>query len=159
VDELQHSASVVVGASPDALYDLVSDVTRTGEWSPVCAACWWDEGAGPRAGAWFTGRNVTRERTWETRSRVAVAERGREFAFVVGGDLVRWGFTLTPVDGGTELTESWEFLPAGIALFGERYGDDAAAQIADRTRAAHEGIPASLAAIKRIAEASPAAHG
>ena len=23
---------------------MVSDVTRMGEWSPVCKACWWDEG-------------------------------------------------------------------------------------------------------------------
>jgi hypothetical protein len=152
VTELHHSGSVVIAASPEAVYDLVSDVTRTGEWSPVCRACWWDDGAGPRVGAWFTGRNVTPERTWETRSQVVVADRGREFAFVVGGSLVRWGYLMTAVDGGTELTESWDFLPGGIALFGERYGADAAAQIADRTRAAHEGIPATLAAVKRIAE-------
>jgi hypothetical protein len=81
------------------------------------------------------------------------ADRGREFAFLVGGSLVRWGFTFTPTEGGTELTESWEFLPAGIARFHERFGDDAQRQIEDRTRAAHEGIPATLAAIKRIAEA------
>ena len=150
--ELRHSGSVVLAVSPEAVYDLVSDVTRTGEWSPVCRACWWDDGAGPEVGAWFTGRNVTPDRTWETRSQVVVADRGREFAFVVGGGLVRWGYAMTPVDGGTELTESWAFLPEGIAVFGERYGEDAAAQIADRTRAAHEGIPATLAAIKRIAE-------
>ena len=35
-------------------------------------------------GDWFTGRNVLPERTWETRSEVIVAKRGREFAFVVG---------------------------------------------------------------------------
>ena len=39
-------------------------------------------------------------------------------------------------------------------LIAERYGDDASAQIADRTEAAHRGIPATLAAIKRIAESS-----
>jgi hypothetical protein len=153
MDSLTHSGSVVVRSSPEALYDLVSDVTRTGEWSPVCTACWWDEGASGRVGDWFTGHNEVPGRTWETRSQVVAAERGREFAWLVGGRLVRWGFTLRPVDGGTELTESWEFLPAGQALFAERYGADAARQIEDRTRAAHDGIPATLAAIKRIAEA------
>ena len=152
MSELRHSGSIVVAASPEELYDLVSDVTRTGEWSPICTACWWDEGASARVGDWFTGRNVTPARTWETRSQVVAADRGREFAFAVGGSFARWGFTFTPVDGGTRLTESWEFLPDGLALFAERYGDDAEAQIADRTRAAHEGIPATLAAIKRIAE-------
>jgi hypothetical protein len=152
VTALTHSASVVVATSPEELYDLVSDVTRTGEWSPVCRACWWDEGASAVAGAWFTGRNEVPGRTWETRSQVVVADRGREFAWLVSGRLVRWAFTLAPVEGGTLLTESWEFLPAGLERFAELYGDRAQEQIADRTRAAHEGIPATLATIKAIAE-------
>jgi hypothetical protein len=82
------------------------------------------------------------------------AERGQEFAFLVGGALVRWGYSFAPVTGGTEVTESWEFLPAGIARFHERYGDGAAAQIADRSEAAHRGIPVTLAAIRKSAEAS-----
>jgi Polyketide cyclase / dehydrase and lipid transport len=149
---LRYSASIVVARSPEALYDMISDVTRTGEWSPVCKACWWDDGDGPRPGAWFTGRNELPERTWETRSRVVAADRGREFAFAVGGSWVRWGYTFTPADGGTEVTESWEFLPDGIARLHDRFGDDAPAQIADRTEAAHKGIPATLAAIKKVAE-------
>ncbi|SFO33050.1 Polyketide cyclase / dehydrase and lipid transport [Geodermatophilus obscurus] len=151
--DLTHSDSVVVAVGPEELYDLVSDVTRTGEWSPVCVACWWDEGATGRVGDWFTGRNVTPERTWETRSLVAAADRGREFAWLVGGSRARWGYTLEPVGGGTRLTESWAFLPDGLAFMAERYGDDAPAQVQARTRAAHEGIPATLAAVKRIAEA------
>jgi hypothetical protein len=151
--DLTHSQSVVVAASPEEVYDLVSDVTRTGEWSPVCVACWWDEGATGRAGDWFTGRNVTPERTWETRSLVDVADRGREFAWLVGGSRARWGYALEPVEGGTRLTESWEFLPDGLAFMAERYGEDAPRQVEERTRAAHAGIPVTLAAIKRIAEA------
>ncbi|MGY1915301.1 SRPBCC family protein [Blastococcus sp. SYSU DS0973] len=150
--ELRHSESITVAASPEDLYDLVSDVTRTGEWSPVCAACWWDEGASGTVGDWFTGRNVTPDRTWETRSQVVAADRGREFAWLVGKGYVRWGFTLGPADGGTRLTESWEFLPAGLAYFAQRFGDKAQEQIDLRTRQAREGIPATLAAIKRIAE-------
>ncbi len=34
----------------------------------------------------------------------------------------------------------------------ERYGEDAPRKIELRIRAAHEGIPATLAAIKRVAE-------
>ncbi len=50
------------------------------------------------------------------------------------------------------MTESWEFLPAGLAMFSERYGADSEAQIADRVQAARTGIPATLAAIKEAAE-------
>jgi Polyketide cyclase / dehydrase and lipid transport len=152
MDSLTHSGSIVVHASPEALYDLVSDVTRTGEWSPVCTACWWDEGASGQVGDWFTGRNQVPGRTWETRSQVVAADRGREFAWLVGGRLVRWGFTMEPVEEGSRLTETWEFLPAGQEFFAERYGEDAPRQIEERTRAAQDGIPATLAAIKRIAE-------
>ena len=156
MDTLTHSESIVIGCSAQTLYDMIADVTRIGEWSPVCRTCWWDEGGGPRVGAWFTGRNERPERTWETRSQVVVADRGREFAFVVGGTYVRWGYTFTPREEGTELTESWEFLPGGIAMFEEKYGADAPAQIADRTRDAHEGIPVTLAALKRAAETTGA---
>jgi len=149
---LSYAESIEIARAAHALYDMVCDVTRMGEWSPVCRACWWDEGAGPRPGAWFTGRNELPGRTWETRSQVVVAEPGREFAFVVGGDRARWGYTFTPVDGGTRVTESWEFLPAGLAVFQERYGADAPAQVANRAEAARTGIPATLAAIKRTAE-------
>lgn len=152
-----HQESIVVDATAEALYDLVSDITRTGEWSPICTACWWDdEGEAGTVGAWFTGRNEVPGRTWETRSQVVAADRGREFAWIVGGNLVRWGFTVEPTGESTMLTESWHFLPGGLAYFHERYGDQAAERIDERTRQAYDGIPRTLAAIKRIAESSRA---
>jgi hypothetical protein len=148
-----HEQSVTVDASADTLYDLVSDIARTGEWSPVCTGCWYDDhAAAGQVGAWFTGRNELPERTWETRSVVAAATRGSEFAWIVGGSFVRWGFSLAPSGAATTLTESWEFLPEGIAMFEEKFGDAAQDEIAERTRQALDGIPRTLAAIKRIAE-------
>lgn len=152
--ELHFSDSVVISRSPEEVWDLVSDVTRTGEWSPICRACWWDDGDGPRVGAHFTGHNEHGERQWDTRSEVVAADRGVAFAWEVNGGWVRWGYELESVDGGTRLTEAWDFLPAGQDGFQERYGDQAQTQIENRTTAAHKGIPATLAAIKRIAEAS-----
>jgi hypothetical protein len=154
-ETLTDQGSILVRAVPEVVYDLVADVTRTGEWSPVCAQCWWDdaEQAG-KVGASFTGRNVLPHRTWETRSRVVVADRGREFAWVVGDGLVRWGFAVDATEGGTELTESWAFLPAGLAMFAEKYGDRAQEEIDERTEQARVGIPKTLAAIRRIAEGS-----
>lgn len=150
-----HEESVTVEASAATLYDLVSDITRTGEWSPVCTSCWWDDEADAgQVGAWFTGHNELPHRTWETRSEVVAAERGREFAWVVGGSFVRWGFGLAAAETGTTLTESWDFLPGGIAMFEEKFGDEALVQITDRTQQALDGIPKTLAAIKRIAESS-----
>ena len=127
-----------------------------GDWSPQCVACWWDEGHGPTVGSWFTGRNVTPQRTWETRSEVIDADPGRAFAFKVGGAWVLWAYDFQAL--GTDsmrLTESWTFLDAGLERFVELYGEDAPRQIAIRQEAARSGIPATLAAIKRVLEAEP----
>ena len=153
METLRQSDSIMVARSSDELYDLVADVTRMGEWSPVCKACWWDDGATARVGAGFTGRNELPERTWETHSEVVVADRGREFAFVVQVTGTRWGYTFTPAEGGTQITESWEFPPRAFAFFQERFGDDAPAQIATRQEAARTGMATTLAAIKEAAEA------
>lgn len=157
---LEFSDSVAVALGPDEVYALVSDVTRIGEWSPVCKACWWDDpAAGAVVGAWFTGRNVLPERsglpgrTWETRSQVVAAEPGREFAWEVNDGWVRWGFTVEPDGAGSRLTQHWRFLPKGLEGFRERFGADADAQIAQRSELALSGIPATLAAIKATAEA------
>jgi hypothetical protein len=153
------SESIVVAASPEEVYDVVADVRRTGEWSPVCEACWWADGDepgadGPRVGAWFHGRNVTADRTWETRSQVVAADRGREFGWLVNGSLVSWRYTMEPEGTGTRLTELWHFLPEGIEHFRRTYGSEAQAQIDNRRQAALTGIPVTLARIKQIVEAA-----
>jgi Polyketide cyclase / dehydrase and lipid transport len=55
---LSYAESVLIARPAGELYDLISDVTRMGEWSPVCRACWWDDGAGPRVGAMVSGSGI-----------------------------------------------------------------------------------------------------
>ena len=155
MDMLRQSGSIVIKRPPEELYDMVADVTRMGEWSPVCKACWWDEGDGPHVGARFTGRNERPERTWETHSEVVTADRGREFAWVVAEPptRARWGYSFVAVDGGTEVTETWELPPEGSAFFEKMFGDDAAKEIGMRSDAAKNGIGATLAAIKAAVDA------
>jgi hypothetical protein len=116
MDPLTQSASIVIQRTPEEVYDMVSDVTRMGEWSPVCKACWWEEGDGPSVGAIFTGRNETPERTWEMKNKVTAADRGKEFSWEVQGTQARWGYAFAPVDGGTEVTERWDLPPWGHRL-------------------------------------------
>ncbi|MEO6505409.1 MAG: SRPBCC family protein [Terrimesophilobacter sp.] len=151
MDKWHFSESIIVFRPAEQLYAMVSDVTRMGEWSPVCTGGWWDDDT-RGVGAWFTGHNETPAKTWETRSQVVADTPGREFAFVVGGDRTRWGYTFTPVAEGTELTESWEILPAGDVYFTERFGPTADAEITQRLENARSGIHETLAAIKKAAE-------
>ena len=148
-----HSESIRVEASPQEVWDVVTDIERTGEWSPVCRACWWKEPAtGPEVGAWFHGRNQAGDRVWETESQVVVAEEPVEFTWMVAGNAVRWSYRLAPDGDGTVLTESWAVQPAGFEMFDEIFGDEAQAQLELRREAALSGIPATLRAVKGIVE-------
>ena len=154
METCRQSGSIVINRPPEEVYALVSDVTNMGSWSPVCKACWWDEGAGPHVGAMFTGRNEMGDRTWETRSRVLAADPSKEFAWVVAEPPThaRWGYSLKAVDGGTELTETWELPREGQEFFEQRFPGEGAQQVQMRSDAAEHGIAETLAAIKRTAE-------
>jgi len=150
LSDLRTAGRVMIAASPATLYDMIADVTRMGEWSPVCKDCWWDEGASPAVGSWFTGRNVVGDREWERRCEVAAATPGKEFAFVNGGRAeghVRWRYTFTPAPGGTEVEESWTILRLTPTL--AELTTDQRRRLVERTRS---GIEATLTALKRVAE-------
>jgi uncharacterized protein YndB with AHSA1/START domain len=114
VSDLQVSRTIVIAAPPEHVYEIISDVTRIGELSPVCKAAWWDEGSGPRVGGWFTGRNdVDGRDPWERHCEVVIAEPGRAFGWVAGGrqeGVAEWSYRFRPVERGTEVEESWKIL-------------------------------------------------
>ena len=109
------SASTEIAAPPEAVWTLVSDLPRMGEWSPECERVEWEGGAtGPAEGAKFVGHNRTGPRKlirWSRHGRVLAADPGREFAFVTeegDRDSTVWRYRFEPVDGGTRVTESYE---------------------------------------------------
>ena len=155
-DEAQritHRETIRIAASPAEVYALVSDVPRTGEWSVGCEAASWDDPADTGLGAGFTGSNVFGERRWQTPCTVVAATPGEEFAWETGEGWTRWGYRMRAVDGGTELAHEWEYLPAGREFWGAKHGERAQEQLEIRIRAAQDGMPRTLEAIKRIAEA------
>jgi hypothetical protein len=102
-----------IAAGPGDLYDLISEVSRIGEWSPNADAVHYDETAGARVGAWFSGRNRKAGKEWITRSQIVAAEPGRRFAFAVGGaqdGIVQWEWTFTAKASGTIVEQSWRIL-------------------------------------------------
>lgn len=109
------SQTVFMKASPEALYDMIADVTRMGAWSPACVGATWDDGAGPKAveDQWFTGHNVVGERAYDAHCQITAASRPDTIAWMQGGKdqgLTEWRYTFAPVEGGTEVTESWTLL-------------------------------------------------
>jgi hypothetical protein len=108
------SATTAIEISPAALYDVVSDVRRMGDWSPECRRCTWIDGAtGPVVGARFKGTNQRGAVRWSTKATVVAADPGLEFAFVtghLGRDMTRWSYHFEPSDNGTRVTETFELL-------------------------------------------------
>ena len=108
--------SVTIAAPPEAVWDMVADVTRMGEWSPECHSCRWvGKRREPVVGARFVGFNRRGWARWITTNQVEEADRGRAFVFRVRETGVRWGYELEPIDGNdaggdgatrTRLTES-----------------------------------------------------
>lgn len=142
--------SLVIPATPDEVYALLSDVTRTGEWSQQCVRCEW-EGEQRGVGARFTGFNRTPEREWQTTSEVIAATPGEHFAWSVGPGRAEWGYRMRPAaGGGTELTEYTLTTAHLEEVFTERYGDRADEEITVRQEAARTGIPATLTAIRDV---------
>ena len=104
-------------ASPETIWDLVSDVTRIGSFSPETFEAEWLDGAtGPAVGAKFRGhvkRNGRGPVYWTT-CQVSESEPGRVFAFHVltrGQPLNTWRYELQPRDGATDVTESFQLAP------------------------------------------------
>jgi hypothetical protein len=108
---LGDEVSLWLDAPPAEVWDLVSDVTRIGEFSPETFEAKWTRGStGPEVGAYFAGhvkRNGVGPTYWSPCT-VTVCEPERAFEFSVGTDdvaLNNWGYRLEPKDGGTLVTE------------------------------------------------------
>ena len=109
--------TVHMDAPVDQVWDLVSDVTRIGEFSPeTFDGEWVDGAAGPAVGARFRGhvkRNQKGPVYW-TKCEVTAADPNRhfEFAVMVGSRVANtWGYRLEPADGGTDVTEYFRLPP------------------------------------------------
>ena len=111
------SVTVHMRAPADRVWDLVSDVTRIGEFSPETFEAEWVDGAtGPEVGARFRGhvrRNGVGPVYW-TSCKVTSCVPGQDFGFAVysaGQRANNWRYELVERDGGTDVTESYRLEP------------------------------------------------
>src|SRR5450755_2082852 len=114
---MHDSVTVHMAAPPEKIWDLVSDVTKIGRYSPETFEAEWLDGAtGPAVGAKFRGhvkRNGKGPIYWTT-CVVSASEPGREFAFGVGSPdkpLNVWRYVIEPADDGADVTESFDLAP------------------------------------------------
>lgn len=141
--------SIEIDAPPDRVYALISDLRRMPEWSPECTGVTWVRG-GPEIGGRFIGRNRNGWKQWVTQGVVTAAEPGRLFRFAIHAGpmpVAVWEYAVTPRPGGCTLTERFtDRRPVRLRGTMDRV-------IGPRRSINAEGIDATLAAVKRTAEA------
>jgi hypothetical protein len=100
-----------IRAPADAVWALVADLPRMGEWSPENAGGTWVKGAtGPALGAVFKGTNKNGIRRWSTKVTVVDCDPGKVFEFAVtSGPLAvaNWRYEFEETEDGCLVTESW----------------------------------------------------
>lgn len=95
--------SVFIATDPVTVWQMISDVSRMGQWSPECFKAIW---LTPRRGrgAVFLGLNKDRGLRWPSPAIVTESQAGAVFAFrALSG--VTWRYLLSPEQGGTRLVE------------------------------------------------------
>ncbi|CAM2894995.1 polyketide cyclase [Mycobacterium intermedium] len=148
------SATVHVDASPEAVYDLITDLPTLAALAEETESMEWRKGHNGgvvRPGAVFVGHNKNGNKRWTTKCTVTDAEPGRVFAFDVRYAVLpvaRWQYDIVATEGGCSVTEStWDRRPGWF-----RKVAPLATGVADRASANAEHIAATLQRLKQRAE-------
>jgi Polyketide cyclase / dehydrase and lipid transport len=151
---MRGSVTVHMAAPADRVWDVVSDITRVGEFSPETFEAEWLGGAsGPELGARFRGhvRRNGRGPVYWTVCTVVACDSGREFAFAVGAGkmtVITWRYQLEPTAEGTDVTESFELADKPVTRLYWMIAGFA------RGRTNRNGMRATLEKIKAVTESS-----
>ncbi len=142
------SATVEVEASPEDVWNVVSDLARMPEFSPELRRAY--VFGRPGVGARIVGVNRRRAVVWPTTSRVVRWEPGRAVAWKTRESGATWVYELEASGTGTRLTGR-RVLPrftVGTALLGPVIGGAAGhdAELAAGIRTTLEAIRASVEA-------------
>ena len=164
------SSDIHVEASPDEIYAVVSDLPRSGEWSPECQGGEWITGEPAAVGAVFRGENLRSadvvawaplvRGTWYTDAKVVAAEPGRAFRWMMlshaGSDQESvWGFRIEPAEGGAVLTHHFRMgkATAGIhKIVADLDEVERAKFVEEWTEKLVQDLDATLQRIKKVIE-------
>lgn len=117
---------IEIAADPAAVYDVVSDLARSGEWSPECRGGTWS-GAPGAVGSVFRGENYRAEDvvgwaplvrgTWYTEAEVVEADGAHTFRWAMlthtgATQSSVWGFRVEPAGSGSVLHHEFEMSQA-----------------------------------------------
>jgi len=153
------TVEVDIAASPERVWDLVSDINISARFSNELQGAEWVDSDGPREGASFIGHNKRTDvnREWDTTSWVVACDPPLVFAWNVNDrdePSAQWRFELEKIPGGTRLRQRLVIGPS-LSATGHAMKDnpDQAEQILASRQEQHRGNMAlNLNGIKETAE-------
>lgn len=149
------TVSTEIAAPAEAVWALVSDLTRMGEWSPeTTKIVWTGDSTAPAVGATFKGTNKLGPRRWSTKGHIVVADPPRELAWdvsVLGLAVARWGYLIEPTgEFSCRVTETFhDQRGAAVKVLG-----NIVSGVKDRGVHNAKGMEQTLARLKAAAEPS-----
>jgi uncharacterized protein YndB with AHSA1/START domain len=150
---MRDTVTVNIAAPADRVWDLISDVTGIGRFSPeTFDAEWLDGAAAPAVGVRFRGhvRRNGRGPVYWTTCTIVACEPARELAFTVdvaGRPINTWRYSLEATPGGTDVTESFELTSSPATRVYWRVAGRA------RNRTNLRNMRTTLERVKAVAEA------
>ena len=145
--ETTGKTSIDIAASPETVYEILTDLSRISELSPECYKAEWEGDLTEAAvGAKFRGYNDNGGRKWDAGCVVVAADPAKEWSFEVPGDDGRstvWRYQIEATSHGCRVTES----------FDSPILDDEFFQKINRHKLLLDNIAHTLANLKAVAEA------
>jgi uncharacterized protein YndB with AHSA1/START domain len=144
--------STDIGAAPETVWALVSDLTQMGRFSPENEGVEWLGGAtGPKVGASFKGANRREHKTWTTHGVITELAPSRTLAFKINAGpfkVAEWRYELEATEGGCHVTESMVDERNGLA----KYIGKLATGVKDRASHNRDTMARTLEQLKAVAE-------
>jgi uncharacterized protein YndB with AHSA1/START domain len=150
--------SIDIAASPDVVWDLVTDLSRTPTWNrETVETVWLPPHTGPAVGAVFRGTNVMGESRWSVECHVIEADRPTAFEWTVldpAEPSSTWWYRLSSTPEGTHVDHGFQHGPgpSGIRFRIDAAPHEAEHVIAVRTAMLGDNMRHTLGAIKAVAE-------
>ena len=150
---------VDITASPERVWELVTDISLMPRFSTELLSTAWGEGfAGPELGAQFLGTNRHPAiGEWTTLSEIIEFDAPRSFGWAVGdpgNPAAVWRFGLSPTAEGTRLRYAARIGPgpSGVTMLVDREPARAGEIVRRRLAQFEAGMRATVAGIREIAE-------
>lgn len=143
-------SSIDIEASPAAVWSVVSDLRRMGEWSPQCKKMI-IRGGEVREGVRTINLNRQGWKWWPTRSYVKVFEPEKRLVLKIAENGTLWSYELEPTATGTRLTEA-RLAPNGVSTISKVLTNSVLGGTERFEDELQRGIEETLAKIKVAAE-------